>query len=731
MFNSKYMNALGRVIHTNGIDPNNAKEMKLLGQMQVGQRETIKVSPERYDALKKASAQMRKIYDSARYEANNMMAASDAKDIGYYGDAGYMYLDFDKAKIEANPKGAKEDFAQAYGIKFEKEFPEGGGDHQEFFKLASAILGFHDPRVKELYRALSGEDPEHTQELIDNMYDDVKEGYSDQRAEALLTRLRIGEPFDRGTSSSTGFKKHRTMPAETIPILDKWRTENPVWAQMKYVAKLSRHAAYEKHFHDMYERMKKAVMEQGFIAEDAKSLVDHVETMTGRNRIVLPSSQQRVINFARAFLSSAIMGRAPFASLPENFVLSMTTGHVADSWKALYYTTKALLKTKDMQQLRDALEHAGALHSAMADTAGQERIDGTYLTDPKSEKFLARFYENNMLGGLTRVQETGNAASIILYLRRLTKSVNDFYGGEPGGDVKRAEAAIRTLKNFGVNADIAKEFSKYVQEQPQIFPLAEDVGAGKDTAPFAKLYMQAIDTVLRQTIQRPNAATAPLWSQGNAGAFVYSLMKFNYAYWDHAIKSNKNFFMTEKGRVGIPAAAAKTTARFMPAYLQYLGVNMGVFMLRTMLFYPSKIDELEKEGEGALLKYLLLGGIGYTLPGGPAGDVLLNMLTGVKYEKDLTSITAGASVSAQLQNMQSIIKSLQKPSKNTNTSQRNLVKGIYSLLISNMSTYATGMIPGAWGKAMGLANMIITSGRAKEAAATAIAGPKKGKDNAD
>ncbi len=732
----KYMNALTDVMKNNKLKQANAEEMGLLNEMLQGLPETEhNLDSNRVAAVKKAGAEMRDIYNKLYYELDNSMKKNTGKGLNFYGDAGYMNQIFDRVAIEADQKGAVKDFKTAYEIEFDKEFGEGEDiNANDFLKAANGILGYGDPGVKALAAAIkeaTAEDgtveiTDAVREEIDNLYDEVSDGVTQAQADALLSKLLVGDELQPGVTSSAGFTKSRTLSADTIPVLSKWRVKNPLEAQTIYISKAARHMAWLQHFGNIDEKLKNAVLHEKVPSGDAELLRTYIYTLTGKQSNKLPSGQANIINSISANLVASLLGRSVFASLSENHSVGLRTGRVKDSYISLYQTMKAIVNTKDMKEIRKSLEAAGALKNVMTDASAVERTVGTYNSDPQTQKWFTQFFENNLVSPLTRVQRLGSAVTGAMYLKDLANNALE------KADPAERQKALGLFKEYGINMGIAEDFAKYLKNLPGILPDASETGQGKDTSPFADLYMAAISRFHKQGIQDPDASSMPLFGHSNYGRFLYSLMRFNFAYWEHALKSNKNFFMAEKGKTNAAIAGAKTFARFAPTYLNYLAWTAAIFALRTAIFNPERWDEWGKDDKEktGMAKYhsqflkSVEGGVSYTLPLGPAFDVLYNAITGLRYEKDLTSITAGATPGWVLGNIQTLVKSFTNNSPNTNTAERNRVKALYNMSMVPLSTWITGHIPGVAGKLAGLANAFITSPLVSGKVTTAVAGPK-------
>lgn len=728
----RYNNILVDIEKQMAIDIANGPEMEVMGQMLQGLpvSSKIKLKPERMAKIREAAARVREgIYKSLYYDLRRA-----GVDVGYLSDVSYMNQIWDRSVISTQIDKSRELITKAYVMTLEKEY-EGDIDLDEFIKTAQ-ILG-NDERLEELRSLMEdAEDGKYSSEayeLAAEMVDDVIELLAPLKAETLIENILTGSEYDLENVSSTGMRKNRVFVPETLPLLSPLRVSNPAQAARQYIGSAARLVSFYEAFppqkkgqtpeNFLFELKRAAVMEEGANPEDAQLAHEMVLELAGKkNQYVAPSGVMKISNWIRTFLSINLLGRSVFSSLPENFVIGLRSGRVRDSYIAIYKTMQSMINAGDARETRRSLEYAGILANKMADIAATELYGGTFEMDPRTEKMSSVFYENNLVGPLTRHQKHGNSIASALLFRSLSDDILD-----PKTKPIVKQRAIADMKDHGIRDPEA--FARYIESLGALmFP------AAGDNSPMADQFWNAIFSMVETSIQSPSAETRPRAAMAGRAPLMYAIMGYNFAYYDHAIKAIPRWYKAEVERQGgknekgfkpnismeANKARLNTMARFLPPYINFLSWTSLAFLLRTMIF---NADDFEKKTEEEKITYILSGGLLYTMPLGPVADILYNAVKGVKYERDLTAITAGAGIGSVLQDIMDIIRSYQKNSDKSNLSERQRAKAIYDLTVLPASTLATATIPGPAGVAMGIANMAIGSKQAKNKAADITAGP--------
>jgi hypothetical protein len=139
-----------------------------------------------------------------------------------------------------------------------------------------------------------------------------------------------------------------------------------------------------------------------------------------------------------------------------------------------------------------------------------------------------------------------------------------------------------------------------------------------------------------------------------------------------------------------------------------------VTMAREALLNPDKWDDEEKKEKGFPIKWLMqlaFSRAGFT----GLTDPLYNAFLGVKYQRDLSNILIGPGNAYILQSIERVSKYFLVNSDNTNSAERNAVRGIYEGILMPSAAIAIGALPAGplLGYGLGAAYAYISSPRAK------------------
>jgi hypothetical protein len=156
--------------------------------------------------------------------------------------------------------------------------------------------------------------------------------------------------------------------------------------------------------------------------------------------------------------------------------------------------------------------------------------------------------------------------------------------------------------------------------------------------------------------------------------------------------------------------------------------HLLVTMFRELLLNPEKWDEEEKKEGGFPIKWL--AALAFSRSGFTGlADPLYNAAMGVKYQRDLTGLFAGATFGVATQAVERLIKYFAVNSENTNSAERNAARGLFELTVQPGLAYATGALPAGplVGYGLGASYMYMTSPAFKSQWQDWMAGEKESK----
>lgn len=473
----------------------------------------------------------------------------------------------------------------------------------------------------------------------------------------------------------------------------------------------------------------------GRVGDPINTVRSAIENITGHNR---GSSLRHADRFSAGlyvFTYIALLARASWSSLAEPTLALMRTGDT----KTLARTYKNYVKeavrgaesTKEISQLADAI---GLVSTPLHDVVLMNRMSGDHGHVVSGNTLMTRFFRANFLAQLTNAQRRSVMAAGSFWLRDL--ATEHSRAGKPDAEKQMIEAEFREL---GVTDDDAPAFMEWLRGLDGL-PSVDQL-----STPEGQVYSAAIRRFTDQTIQNPRRADKPVHASGPMGRVVYSLTSFLYSFYAnvHAATAKRavNYREISKnagenqamqglkaaplvGAVSAGAAAVATGGASVPVMAAAGALGAGtsvaagggslplattaagfaalfagqfaVSTLREAIYNRETWDEKEDEDAwGEWMGRLALSRTGVFGP----GDVLYNALTGLRYERDLTSLVAGSGGTYVLGNVQNIVNGSPmgaRNSPNTNTAERTAAKSAYRLTAvpAVNSLLASAPVPG-------------------------------------
>lgn len=681
---------------------------------------------ERFDELAAAATELSRIIEDLRYEYERNVPADD---LGETIDTPYLRRIYDKSRIWKRKREFQDAAAEVYLIKYGKDIGAPDDlDAAAFIALAEEVgmggnQGIKDLRaqVKDAREAEDYDPAEPVRLAVDpELYAAITSDAARKDASDWWMMM-FTDPEFSPTGAPSGFKKARVLPAEADDLLADFMVADPVESTMALIDGMADHIAWRSLIEPKEGDLRRAVtsaIETGWDYDDANIAAEIIRTAANRSDKSknMGRGVAALMNGFHTAWTAVIMARAVYASLSEPFVYALRTGHLGGTgtvWKNL---VASVVNTKDAQEKRRIFQAWGMIENRLTSSMMAERTGGLFEESPKLQRVMNRYFENTLLSPLTRRQREAVMSTLPIWFRILAEDATST-GTKKSARLKRA-GAIDELVEAGIPKDRIEDFATYVIGLDGALP---DVDSSFMPDSLPLMYMRAISYAADHIIQNPSVIDRPKLANNPAGRFVYGLMSFAFAYFDNVVKRIGTNIAKEYQRGGTVPAAKLVVGRYLPAYAMLYAMATTAFFLRTALFNHGRLEELDEEDE--LLQYLALGGFAYTTVLGPIGDLLINMVTGVKYNKDLANYFVGAQMSLPLQILQWTLGFFANNS-DTNTAERHMVEALYRLGVSLPSSLAVGAFPGGSiiGTSWGIANMYIASRGAERAAATAIVG---------
>ena len=237
-----------------------------------------------------------------------------------------------------------------------------------------------------------------------------------------------------------------------------------------------------------------------------------------------------------------------------------------------------------------------------------------------------------------------------------------------------------------------------------------------------------VGRLVNQAIQSPTAIDRPWAANTPVGRLTYGLLSFSMAFFRNIMVKSVKKVAREYDKRGAAQAASVAGLQVLAPLASLYAGHLLVTIAREALLNPDKWEEEEKKEDGFPIKWLAslaFSRVGFT----GLADPLYNALLGVKYQRDLSNILAGATFSYFLQALERIAKYFVVNSENTNSAERNAARGLYELSVQPGLAYATGYLPGGplVGYGLGASYMYFSSPAFKSQWQDWLAGEKQGK----
>lgn len=582
--------------------------------------------------------------------------------------------------------------------------------------------------------------------------DILEDRYAEHAAESWYVARGVGAIDDFGGAAEPGanFLKGRTLPPETSEIMAEFMVTDPMVLLNGYIFSAERKIAYGELFGaptlednegSKLKNMLDAARAAGVSATDIESVKTAVYAATGR-------VDRSAGSIARMHGRVATVGMfltlpyATFSSLPETITLGLRSGSVRDSAYALFETLRNIPAKQRRRELRDLAYAIGAAAPYTADVFTENRTatDAIALSE-RNRKLIARFFQITGLTPLTNYQRSvlmPVANRIILRLlrhavrgeRTMINAARDVIAGGKG------EFANDELNEIGIFEENREALLDWMESLGGLPNLSDLAGPDGQFSEAAEIWARAIRYILFQTVQNPTKADRPNWANHTALAPAFAIMSFMMSFHRQILlRTLRRGVDPEKGNLS-PERLAKGAANIALAFAPAAALIAGHMLVQVLRDMASNWDEFEKlfdewddeEKRATNIERIFM--IALTRAGLIGRfDLPVQVMTGIRYDADLTRVYAGAYYTSILQQAQAMISPLisRRNSPKTNTAEHNAVaaawRGLaHPMIAATVSAYFPASPLLSWaGRAA-----IMSSGsyKAGPAVADQIVGPK-------
>jgi GGDEF domain-containing protein len=649
-----------------------------------------------------AATRLRRLMDIQREDL-----IATGVDLGEATDVGYLTRMYDEAKILDDEAG----FLKAAQEQYAKhEFPAEVGtsghnilyadrDHLARFLAAARRAGTTDARVKTVlddikakikhYRHTSDfGDVKAIEAAVDSIYDAVAQNYGEARASAWLFGIKtpdVAQYVNGIGPSGAPVTKSRVLSGSADKVMAAFLKTDMLDILDTYGRTVSKKIEFANRFGPKGEKLQALIDEasrEGVPKADLEQAVELVNTALGLKPVKINPALRSTLDFVHAWTYLGLLPKAAFSSVMEAITFSIRTGQFTHTVAPLIQVARAVSRSqhgKDLQAMAQAIGING--HQAVEEVL-MNRLGGDYAMTPQWSALLHRFFKATLLTPLTRAQRAYGVGAATGFLRDLAKRVQ--VGKSP-------EDTAAHLNELGI-ADHAA-FAQWMLAQgtlPDPRGLFDKDGRA---TPRGQDYMVAVRRIVDQSIQNPNAAHRPAWTNNPAGRLVTGIMSFSYASYENVIKGT----LKRASRGDGAASYAKRLSKPVVGALALIVGQTIMSTVREVLFNADRLEDKEPEEQA---KEMLALGLSRTFGLG-SGDPIIQYLTGLKYQRSLAEVALGAGPGMLAQGADTIANLFtERNSANTETAEFRAGQAFFRTIIAPAMNAALSRIPIVGGAAI-------------------------------
>jgi len=700
-----------------------------------------------------AAAATRKLYNDLYY-----VNQQGGINIGFADN--YLQRHMDVSRILENPNGFRTQARQVYAIKFDNDIGEFLADPEHMDRLAGlaklllpqseTYKRFRKLRrkIKNLKKSLDrAENTDAVQDEINeaeaelenvagDLFEETRPEYIQEATEDWLARLtdnsiRYFEYERRGPAGS--YDKNRVLPKETDKIMGGFMITDVMDLVPTYINQSVTRSVYADFFGKPNETG--VFMGKKFKKSETKSIgwkldwafqqlgkegvsEDHQEEIRLSTNVMTAHHQssmtrrgmQRRANLL-AIYTTWMLSRAMYSQLAEPAAVGSRMEDVTAPFRAFAAQMGDLVDFADRkswlpksavaraQWRKEMSEFAGITESALAGEVMSARMNLLYQ-NPETSRRLSKFFLASLIHPHT------------MSLRRAVMEQGFKYVGRIARRAQKGDAdAKAALGELGIAGKGAIEYLANMDKRPAVQGMAQ--------SPYREMIFTAINRFVDEASPDPKAVDKPRLATQPEYAYLYGILSFQSAFQQNFLIRNAKR-ITKSWQHG-PLTGAKVTSAILLAWGTLIGLQWAALMLRMANWGDLEKWE-EKETSSKVIEVLSRSGTFGLV------DPLLNTALSAKYQKDLTTLTAGTIPGYVLQEGQDLVTLLVANSENTNTAEFNAIEGGYNVLAAPMMwRYALSSAPvnNMFGRiATGALYMGGSSSKARGEVAEAIVGEK-------
>lgn len=577
------------------------------------------------------------------------------------------------------------------------------------------------------------------QEIIDSMdqehfklHEELRDPYALTAAEDWHKRISVREGADPSTNGVQGsYAKKRKLPPEADKYMNDFYL-NPTDALMQYIPSAVRSTEYNKIFGkdlvpvgskmkdgrqiDYLEYLIDEAKMAGMPTHQAQEVNTIVQMVTGR----YPGpdgSFNKALNTINTYGTMALLPRAVLSSVAEPITAAIQTGSTVKGFKNFILAMDGLgasLRGKDAverkmyyAQLANIL---GVIDLPQTGEVVANRLGGTVAEDAKNTMRLATFFLRTGLTNITIAQRKASMRTGIQYIIEQAAQYNN-----PDISESLKEEARQTLRDFGINERIIKQFTEFAQNLDKtdngLYEIDQIMDVDGSLTDMGRVLATAVNRFVDQTIQDPKIMDRPKWAESPIGRIVFGIQSFIAAFQRNVLEMSVKRAARDFKTQGLVGGSTRLVRKMMlPLFSLYAGHTL-VSAAREFIFNRDKWEEeAEEEDRYIPAKYLMTLGISRSGLLGRA-DPVFNGFFSLKYQADLSNVAVGASGAYYLKAVQRIWGLGVENSPNTVSREYQAVRGLYDIFVPALAG-GLATIPGVsntLGYGLGALDMAVTS----------------------
>lgn len=636
--------------------------------------------------------------------------------VGMPRDEGYVPISINNEKILADGKPAHDTISRAMSVDFEvKQRQQNGAFIHEAYKDLTLDGKNNLPqsikdgmtKLGQVQEQMRNEtDPQkladldrQQQQLLHTLHNPMRDAWAKQRADEWVYALNDvpwGYKNTGGISPSNPLK-NRVLSAEARDILAEggYIHTTPSELLPYYFHRVSRKIAFNQTFGakgEVLDKVKNDLIAAGVSREDRVEIQRSIESSIGILTSNEVSTGHQFATWARGLYTIGLMGRAAWSTVAEPMVATMQTGSFKAGFHGFTTATRALLADLNLLKPNDRIEHLRDIANVLGVTS--TRLSEGMLTGRNAGllgspgRLMSNAYRRSGLTYITNANKVGAIASADAALKIWGKQIINQRRGslfDPHGE----------LRELGIPNSEHADFAKWVTSRDEMPSLDE-----MTQTPMGQRWAEAVQRFVEKTVIEPIASEKARGANSALGRWIYGLQSYNFGFQRAVLNPFFNRWFTtmayERGRLGNVTGTLSGTAKWVGYAATSLAgmmmIQLPTTMLRQLLFDTDRTNQWLEDGTYVEnIMALAFSRIGL----GGVADPLINAISHVRYEHEISSLALGAQANVFAESLQDIIGwASGGGSAETNISEYRMLRGLYTLIGMPVAATAAAALPG-------------------------------------